>query len=82
MKVLLYRDSASECHFQFESGELFYAHAHCDNTCAVVRVAKPYYWRSAHFENCPSVDEAIHRFCGGKEELVLSFIPLKEKPII
>ena len=82
MKVLLYRDDEKSAHFKTEDGRLYYVHAHCDGTCAVVRVAKPYYWRRAHFENCQSVDEAIHRWFNGEEELVLSFLPLEESPII
>lgn len=80
MKVYIYRDSASECHFQFESGELFYL-LNSNGVVHIRRIRSPYSHHVVRYEGMTTA-EAIHRFCGGKEELVLSFLPLKEKPII
>lgn len=81
MKVKIFRDSLTECHLQPEDGRLYYVHAHCDGTVAIVRCSHPYYYIAAHYIG-RSMDEAIHLFFGGREELILSFLPLKEKPII
>lgn len=80
MKVYIYRESESECQLQFESGELFYI-LNSNGVVHIRRVRSPYSHHVVRYEGITTA-EAIHRFCGGKEELVLSFLPLKEKPII
>ena len=75
-KVKIFRASKNTAQLKTADGRIYFVnYDEPANMTFIARISPPYNYIAAEYIG-KGIDESIHAFFGGREELVLSFLPL------